>query len=69
MIREPVLGTSECVKGALMWIIETGKRALLGQPLILPKPVYVKLVLLSPPMALMINLDRRLYASCVSNLT
>ena len=43
--------------------------ALLGPLLILPEPVHVKLVLLSPHMALMINLNRRLYASCVPNRT
>ena len=41
---------------------------LLGPFLILPDLVQVKLVLLSPLVGLMINPNRRLYASCAPNL-
>ena len=53
----------------IKWAVEIGTRALLGALLMLPEPVYIKLVLLSPLMVLMINLNCRLYALCVPNLT
>ena len=63
VIPGPVPRISKCVKWALMWTIKTGTMALLEPLLILLKPVYGKLVPLSPLMVLVIKLNRRLYAS------